>query len=78
MAADRRLMAVPVSGTSTLEVGRPESLFETAVPQTGITDDRNTYAPSRDGQRFLVNALAEATFLEPLIVIVNWGGELKD
>ena len=77
MAADRRLTAVPVSGSSTFEVGRPEVLFETAVPQTGITDDRNTYVPSRDGQRFLVNALAESAYLEPLIVILNWGGELK-
>jgi hypothetical protein len=37
------------------------------------------YAPSRDGQRFLVNVPAggEAAIVPPLTVTTNWQAELK-
>ena len=38
----------------------------------GIGDDRNNYVPSPDGPRFLINALARSTNLQPLILILNW------
>jgi serine/threonine protein kinase len=77
IAPDRSLMAVTIADGTTMEVGRPAVLFQTIVPVSGITDDRNNYVPSRDGQRFLVNALADTGNLQPLIMVLNWAGELK-
>jgi len=77
LAADRTLMSAAISGTSSLEVGRPESLFQTAVPLTGITDDRNNFSPTQDGQRFVINSLADAENSQPLILVLNWAAELK-
>jgi Tol biopolymer transport system component len=77
IAPDRSLMAVAIADGTTMEVGRPTVLFQTIIPVSGITDDRNNYVPSRDGQRFLVNALADTGNLQPLIMVLNWAGELK-
>ena len=78
VALDNSLMAVPieVSGTG-IDVGRPLLLFRTSIPLGGITDDRNNYAASQDGQRFLINTLADATSMQPLILVLNWAGEIK-
>jgi serine/threonine protein kinase len=77
MAADRSLMAVPISGGSTLEVGKPIVLFQMSVPLTGISDDRNNYVPTQDGQKFLLNSLTDATNLQPLTLVLNWAADLK-
>jgi hypothetical protein len=52
-------------------------LFQTVIPLTGITDDRNNYVPAKDGQRFLVNTLADMTNSQPLILVLNWVGEVS-
>jgi serine/threonine protein kinase len=77
IAPDRSLMAVAISDATTMQVGRPVVLFQTVMPVSGITDDRNNYVPSKDGQRFLVNTLADTGNLQPLILVLNWAGELK-
>jgi serine/threonine protein kinase/Tol biopolymer transport system component len=77
IAPDRGLMAVGIAEGTTMEVGRPAGLFQTVMPVSGITDDRNNYVPSKDGQRFLVNTLADTGNLQPLIMVLNWAGELK-
>ncbi len=79
IAPDRNLMSVSIaeSSTTTIEVGRPTTVFQTIMPLSGITDDRNNYVPSRDGQRFLVNTLADTGNLQPLIMVLNWTSELK-
>lgn len=77
IASDRTLMSVAVSGGSSIDVGRPEALFQTAVPITGISDDRNNYVPTQDGQRFVVNNLANAENSQPLTLVLNWAAELK-
>jgi serine/threonine protein kinase/Tol biopolymer transport system component len=75
---DRNLVAVSIAASSaTIEIGRPAILFQTIMPLSGITDDRNNYVPSKDGQRFLVNTLADTGNLQPLILVLNWAGELK-
>lgn len=72
IAADRNLMAVPINSLSAIEPGKPEVLFQTHVPWTGISDDRNSYLVSPDGQRFLVNQLTDEFASRPITVVLNW------
>jgi hypothetical protein len=62
-------MAVPVKNHSdAFEVGRALPLFQARIPADIITF-RNHYAPSGDGQRFLVDSADDH---EPINVVVNW------
>jgi serine/threonine protein kinase/Tol biopolymer transport system component len=66
---DRRLFAVSVPpGAPPPAWGLPRFLF---TLRANVFNTRNSYVPSRDGQRFLVNTLAENSG-EPLHVVVNW------
>ena len=77
IAADRNLTAVAIGGGTALEVGRPEALFLTSVPISGIVDDRNQYVPTQDGKRFVVNTLTNAENAQPLTLVLNWAADLK-
>jgi Tol biopolymer transport system component len=77
LAADRMLMSVSIAGAASLQIGRPTPLFQAAVPLTGIADARNSYVPTSDGQRFLINMLADTTNSQPLTLVLNWGSDLK-
>jgi hypothetical protein len=77
IAADRTLTAVPVKTVPTFEAGSPAPLFATNVPYSGITDDRSSYTPSHDGQRFIINTLDDRAGQKPFTVIVNWLSLLK-
>lgn len=77
LAPDRTLMAVPINSGTTFDPGRPAVLFQTSVPQTGLTDDRNNYTPTQDGQRFIVNSLVDAANAQPLTVVLNWAADMK-
>jgi eukaryotic-like serine/threonine-protein kinase len=73
LAADRRLMAVPVQTLSRFTVGMGAELFR--FPSDAPTENRISYAPSPDGQRFLVNVAApDRVRLPPLEtnVVMNW------
>jgi eukaryotic-like serine/threonine-protein kinase len=65
-----RVMAVDVriNGAS-LAAGAPQALFEVSLP---ADVRRNRFVVSPDGQRFLVNARADAETNLPLRVLVNW------
>src|SRR5262245_17099488 len=66
LAADGKMMAVPIKGGPTFEPGVPIPLFETRV--TGFMP----YDVSPDG-RFLINTLpADATSRSSITVVVNW------
>ena len=74
LAADQRLMAVPIQVDAQLlngvDVGTPAALFTTSlagVPQNG---SGRHYMVSRDGQRFLMDTLREVTI--PITVVLNW------
>ena len=55
---DRRFYAVDISDKSgVFDYGVPQFLFEM---RANVFNSRNSYVPSRDGQRFLVNMLLEA------------------
>ncbi len=75
MAADRRLMAVPVTTGAAFQPGPPAVLFEThlldsspyALPQYDVTPD---------GQRFLLN-VAKQTTAVPVTAVLNWPAALR-
>ena len=75
VSADQKLMAVPIKLGSTVEPGTAQPLFP-VVPFSNFA----IYAPSRDGQRFLVNVPAGgegATAPPPITVVTNWQTALK-
>jgi Tol biopolymer transport system component len=69
-AADGRLMAVPINtgSGSSFQNGTPQPLFG-SLPIAG-TLNRFTYAPSPDGQRFLVTMPLESA-ATPMTVLLN-------
>ena len=75
IGADRKLMVVEVKLGPPFQVGVPKPLFETRVPT--ITDFRNHYVVTADGQRFLINSMTEARGTTPIDVVKNWTALLK-
>jgi Tol biopolymer transport system component len=79
LAADGKLMAVPVKLAPSFEAGTPQPLFE-GIPLALDTLGRSfSYQPSADGQRFLVNlpAAGEAAAPANITVVLNWQAELR-
>jgi dipeptidyl aminopeptidase/acylaminoacyl peptidase len=71
LAADNRLMVVPVKVGSSFESGVPAALFriDPAV--------EHAYDVTSDGQRFLVNTNVTRAESLPITVVVNWTASLK-
>jgi hypothetical protein len=76
VGADRRLMAVPVTTTPSFEHGVPTPLFATYL-SAFANPFRTSYAVSRDGQQFLLNAAAENASTPSITVVSNWLELLK-
>jgi serine/threonine protein kinase/Tol biopolymer transport system component len=74
LGLDQTLMAVDVKTTPDFEAGIPRPLFKL---NTFVGTVRNSYAPSRDGQQFLVNSLVEDT-ASSLVVVTNLPASLPD
>ena len=74
IAPDRKLMAVDIKLGSTFGMGTPHALFQTQV--SGFMSP-NRYDVSADGQRFLINSVAQENSPTPITVIVNWAATLK-
>jgi Tol biopolymer transport system component len=74
LAFDGKLTATSIklaADHQSIDVGPPRPLF---VAQVGaIPLGANNYAPSVDGQRFLVNRLLRDAGATPLRVVLNWG-----
>jgi eukaryotic-like serine/threonine-protein kinase len=75
VATDRKLMAVEVKLGATFEAKTPQPLFPVRV--LTVTEFRNHYAATGDGQRFLVNSLIEETGVNPITVVINWAAGLQ-
>jgi eukaryotic-like serine/threonine-protein kinase len=73
---DLKLMSVRVKSGSTLEAGVPSGLFEMPVPPF-TPAYQNSYVPTPDGQRFLVNILVQDPTPTPITVVLNWAAGLK-
>ena len=68
-------MAVDVKLGATFEASVPKPLFSTRV--ISLTEFRNQYVVTADGQRFLINSTLEETSSTPINVVVNWTADLK-
>jgi Tol biopolymer transport system component len=66
--AGNKLMAVSVTLGTEVQVGTPQPLFEIE----GLY-----YAPSKDGQRFLVPVVTEKAPAPPINVVLNWTADLQ-
>ena len=78
IALDGRLMAVPIQFASdgrSVQAGTPVPLFSTRVGGAVQGSNRQQYVVARDGQRFLMNTLAEEANASPITVILNWHPE---
>jgi Tol biopolymer transport system component len=70
LSTDQTLMAVPITVGTSVAPGTPQPLF---------ASDIAGYAPSADGQRFLVNVPADgqAPAASPITVVLNWTAGLR-
>ena len=69
-------MSAAVNGAGlAFEVGAVRPLFDTRALTIGNTG--SMYDVSPDGQRFLVNTLAEEAVPAPITLVVNWPALLK-
>ena len=70
---DRRFYAVRIPESGPSQSIEPEFLFNL---HANVANTRNSYVPSADGQRFLVNMVLD-TEDAPINVISNWTGLMK-
>jgi eukaryotic-like serine/threonine-protein kinase len=68
VAPNRKLMAVQIVSGSELAVGLPQPLFELG----NLDPVLDEYAPSHDGQRFLVKRSAAPVANVPIQLVLNW------
>jgi Tol biopolymer transport system component len=77
VAANDTLMAVPIDegeAPAVLDIGTPIPLFSTRLAGPGLL--RQQYAVARDGQRFLMNVVAEQG-TSYITVVQNWKAVLQ-
>jgi serine/threonine protein kinase/Tol biopolymer transport system component len=80
IAADSKLMSVAVETTTdshTLKAGTPVELFATHLVEVPPSAQRQQYAVSPDGQRFLMNVPIESADISPITVVLNWNPGTK-
>jgi len=74
LGPDQTVMAVSIEDGARFQAGMPRSLFHIgANPRSS----RSPFAPSRDGQRFLVNQMDEDV-TAPIVVALDWSAQLGD
>jgi Tol biopolymer transport system component len=71
LRSDGTLMAVAVRTQGTFAPGAVTALFKTALPTT-ISGYRMDYAPSADGQRFVMKVPVEDARPPSITVVLNW------
>jgi len=76
VAADNRIVAVPILAGQTFATGERQPLFATRIPPV-LPPWRTEYAVSPDGQRFLVNSIMPETERTPITIAVNWQAAAK-
>jgi hypothetical protein len=71
LTPDGILMAVPIQGTSPLELGSPRALFPTRWNVFTFAFGFS-YAVGVDGQRFLMQTPVKEAVTTPINVVLNW------
>jgi serine/threonine protein kinase len=69
---DGTLMAVAIDTRGRLQAGVPQELFKARFYISGAGAERPSYAATKDGQRFLINAIAAEAEPSSVTVILNW------
>jgi Tol biopolymer transport system component len=82
VSLDSKMMAAPVKLTAdgqSLETGTPAALFPVRVADgpVSVANNKQQYAVSADGQRFLVNLAVDEGTASPITLILNWQGKAK-
>jgi serine/threonine protein kinase len=72
---DRKLMVVEVKLGPQFQAGVPKPLFDTRV--LTVSDFRNHYVVTADGQRFLINSITQERATTPIDIVKNWTTLLK-
>ena len=72
IAADQKMMSVPVIIGSAFAPGTPRALFDTSSPLSLFW-----YQPSVDGQRFLMLVPPEGQAAPPITMVLHWQSDLK-
>jgi DNA-binding winged helix-turn-helix (wHTH) protein/Tol biopolymer transport system component len=76
LSGDQTLMSVGIAGARGLELTTPRRLFRPMLVGL-ITDFRNQYTVSPDGETFFVGVASQANTREPITLIVNWRGSIE-
>jgi Tol biopolymer transport system component len=77
IAADGKIMAVPVSVGANFDAGAPAALFQAHARELLGTSEQVGYDVTKDGQRFLINTQVKNADTHPMTVILNWDAEMK-
>jgi eukaryotic-like serine/threonine-protein kinase len=73
LAADAKMMAVPVKLGAGFDAGTPVVLFATNPKETLATSEQFIYDVDPSGQRILVNTLVKSGATQPITVVLRWG-----
>jgi eukaryotic-like serine/threonine-protein kinase len=75
LAADGTMMAVPVGAGRSFDAEAPRALFPSNAWRVSMNQ---AYAVTKDGPRFLVNAMPQkSSDVAPLTVVVNWAAAIR-
>ena len=75
LAPDGTMMATPLTGQDRFEAGVPQALFPTSLANQ--PPGQRHFAVSKDGQRFLINAVQQSANQRQITVVVNWTALLQ-
>jgi Tol biopolymer transport system component len=77
VAADGKIMAVPVKEGANFNPGAPAALFQANPKEPVATSEQVMYDVTQDGQRFLINTYVKNGEIQPMFVVLNWDAESK-
>src|SRR5580658_6790404 len=77
LAADGKILAVPVKEGANFNPGAPVALFQANQRALVATSEHVAYDVTRDGQRFLINTRVKNGEIQPMSVVLNWDAESK-
>jgi eukaryotic-like serine/threonine-protein kinase len=78
LSPEQKLMSVDIKPGRAPDPSIPKALFGISTVSTGITGARNLYVSSADGQRFLVDSVAQEAITTGVVVQLNWMAGVAD